>query len=290
MSGGTQASEPGGGGKDPPMVRFFFGTRRVLFWFIAVLNTLFTGIWLGILNRKQLLAVGERHYGEQRMYRRDEYNLSGLMDWERWAVEKEFAGCRRLLLGAAGGGRETLALRKLGIAVDAFESDPRLVETANDFLKRQGMEPDVRGAPWDHCPGAIGEYDGAILGWGAYSHIRGRATRVALLREFRERLPVGAPMMLSFFTTAKDTRYFRVTATIGNALARVLGRERVEIGDGLMPNYSHYFTEKRVREEMHASGFELSLFRYGPYGHGIGRAVADTAGEGSYLDPHDAHQ
>jgi hypothetical protein len=195
-----------------------------------------------------------------------------------------------VLLGAAGGGRETLALRRLGIAVDAFESDARLIETANEFLKRQGMDPDVRRAPWDHCPEAIGEYDGAILGWAAYSHIRGRAARVAFLREFRERLSDGAPILLSFFTTAKDTRYFRVTARIGNALGRVLGRERVEIGDSLMPNYSHYFTEARVREEMLAGGFELTLFRHSPYGHSIGRAVPDTAGEGSYLDPLDAHE
>ena len=288
MTEEEHAKEPGAGREDAA-VRVFFATRRVLFWFIAVLNTVFAGIWLGILNRKQVLAVGERHDGSVRMYRRDEYNLSGLMDWERWAVEKEFAGCRRVLLGAAGGGRETLALRRLGIGVDAFESDPRLVETANEFLKRQGLEPDVRPAPWDHCPEPIGEYDGAILGWGAYSHIRGRRARVALLREFRERVPDGAPLLLSFFTTAKDTRYFRVTTRIGNALGRLLGHERVEIGDSLMPNYCHYFTEARIREEMAASGFELSQFRHSPYGHGIGRAVPATAGEGSYLAPHDTH-
>ncbi|HET6616274.1 MAG TPA: class I SAM-dependent methyltransferase [Gemmatimonadota bacterium] len=265
---------------EPLIARFYFGSRRLITALtglvartIRVLNMVFTGVWLGILSREQLHSIGERYYRGERGYRTDDYNRTGLFDWERRAVEQHFAGRKRLLVMAVGGGREVLALRKLGFDVDGFESDPDLVRFANGFLEKEGLAADIRWTPWDHGPDTDRTYDGVIVGWGAYMLIRGRDRRVRFLRELRDRVAPGAPLLLSFYTTRKDTRYFRGIAWIGRRVARILGRDPVQVGDCLAPNYTHFFTRERLEAEMTEGGFEPLAFDHLEYGHGVGRAV-----------------
>jgi hypothetical protein len=253
--------------------RLYFRSYRVLSAFSRVLSAAFVGFWLGVLTRRQLLAIGERHYGRERMYWTEEYNKQGLSVWEERVVERDFSACRTLLVAAAGGGREVLALRRLGYEVHGFEADPGLVRVANGLLEREGMVPDIQQAPWDHCPDIEGTYAGIIVGWGAYMLIRGRGRRIAFLRELRERVTPGAPILLSFYSIPKDTRYFRVIARIGNSLARVLRRDPVQVGDCLAPNYTHFFTKERAESELVAGGFEPVSFEHLEYGHAVGRAV-----------------
>src|SRR5687767_10509407 len=225
------------------------------------------GIWLGILRREQLLAISERKYSQDQRYWTEDYNKAGLWSWESEVVDRHFAGRRRLLLAAAGGGREVIALRRRGIEVDAFESDPGLVHFANDLLEKEGMAPDVKLAPWDECPESDGTGEGIIVGWGAYMHIRGREKRVALLRELRRRVAPGSPILLSFSTREDRAPFFRGIATIGNVLARVLRRKRIEVGDTLVPHFAHYFTRTELEAELAEAGFELVSFERVPYGY-----------------------
>lgn len=240
---------------------------------MLLLSAVFTGVWLGILSRKQLLSVGGVYYGSERGYWTEEYNNRGLFEWEKRVVDGHFTGCKRLLVMAAGGGREVLALRRLGFQVDGFESDPGLVRFANGLLERKGMIPDIRWAAWDHGPDVDAKYDGVIVGWGAYMLIRGRERRIAFLRELREKAVAGAPILLSFYSTAKDSRYFRGVAKIGDVLARVLRRDRVQVGDCLAPNYTHFFTRERLESELVEGGFEPVSFEHLEYGHSVGRAL-----------------
>jgi len=259
--------------QDSALVRIYFGGHRALTGFTNILSTGYTGFWLGVLTHSQLHSLSERRYSQEQQYRTDEWNKRGLFDWERRVVEDSFTGCKRVLVAAAGGGREVLALRLRGMQVEGFESHPELVRFANDLLEREGMVPDIKQAPWDHCPDIDGKYDGVIVGWGAYMHIRGRERRIMFLRELRERAIPGSPILLSFYTTTKDSRYFRAVAQIGNVLARVLRRDPVQVGDCLAPNYTHFFTRKRLESELLEGGFEPISFEHVEYGHSVGRAV-----------------
>lgn len=255
------------------IVRLYFAGHRLLGVYNRVLRTAFTGVWLGLLTREQLHAVSERKYGLDQRYRTDEYNKAGLWDWEKTVLDRDFAGCKRVLLAAAGGGREVIALRRRGIEVDAFESDSELVRFANEILEKEGMAPDVKLAPWDGCPDSDREADGIIVGWGAYMHIRGRGRRIKFLRDLRRRVAAGSPILLSFATREEDARFFRGVARIGNVLAFLLRRDPIEVGDTLIPNYAHYFTEGQLESEMVAAGFALVSFDTSGYGHAVGRAV-----------------
>ncbi|HET6360506.1 MAG TPA: class I SAM-dependent methyltransferase [Gemmatimonadota bacterium] len=238
----------------------------------TAMSSVYTGLWLGLLTREQLHDVGEHYFSRERFYRTDEYNKSGLFPWEKKAVDEHFTSCRRILLVAAGGGRELIALRRQGFEVDAFDAHPDLVRFANDLLVREGMVPDVRSAPWDHGPDIDDTYDGVIVGWGGYMHIRGRERRVRFLRELRQRMKSGAPILLSFYTTSEKARYHRWVARVGKASAWLLRRERVDLGDCLLPFYAHFFTKGRLEQEVIEGGLEPVMFETMEYGHAVGRA------------------
>ena len=289
----TQASMPGTlhepvalgvplGPQDEPMdvsppsslfLRLYFKTQRAMQLLSTGMSSVYTGFWLGLMTREQILDVAEYYFRKERFYRTDEYNTSGLFEWEKNAVEGHFAGRRKLLLLAAGGGRELIALRKLGYEVNAFDAHPDLVRFANTLLAKEGMTPDVRLAPWDHGPDIDDTYDGVIVGWGGYMHIRGRDRRVAFLRELRRRVEVGAPILLSFYATSEKARYHRWVARVGKITALILRRDRVDLGDCLLPFYAHFFTKGRLEAEMKAGGFEPVLYETTGYGHGVGLAV-----------------
>lgn len=259
--------------KGPRLLRFYFKSQKGMQLFSTAMSSLFTGFWLGVLNRKQLLAVGEHYFREERFYSADEYNTRGLFDWEKRAIETHFRECRTLLVAATGGGREVIALRRMGYEADAFEAHPGLLRSANALLEREEMRPDVRPATWDHCPPLDRKYDGIVVGWGAYMHIRGRDRRIQFLKELREAANMGAPVLLSFYVTSEKSRYHRWVGRIGNVAAVLLRRERVDRGDCLLPFYAHFFTRPQVEAEMIAGGFEPVAFELYEYAHSIGRAV-----------------
>jgi hypothetical protein len=193
----------------PAVIRLYFVGHRNLIRLRNLLGALFDGFWLGVLGRQQLHAISETVFDKKGMYWTDEYNRQGLYDWERRMLESHFAECRKVLVAAAGGGRELLALRRQGMQADGFDCHLGLVRSANELLESEGMVPDV----------------------------------------------------------------LRVTAGIGNALAPLLGRDRVEVGDSLIPNYAHYFTREELQAEMKEGGFELTFCDTRDYGHGVGVAV-----------------
>jgi hypothetical protein len=139
----------------------------------------------------------------------------------------------------------------------------------------------VEAAPRDSCPAGERRYGGAIVGWGAYTLIQGRARRVGFLPALRERTLPGAPLLLSFFPRSNqadsggpsDEWRFRHTAAVANTLRRATLREPVELGDYLEPNYVHYFTEEEIRRELEEAGFRLIEYEARPYGHAVARAV-----------------
>ena len=257
----------------PILGRLFFRGYRMMGRLTRLVNGAYTGLGLAVLTQEDLHAVSELKYGGEGFYWTEEYNKRGLWDWERRAVERYFAECKRVLVMATGGGREFLALRKRGIEVDGFESDPGLVQFANQLLDKEGLSAEIGLAPWDHCPVGDRRYDGAVVGWAAYMHIRGRRRRVTFLRELRDKLDGGSPILLSFYTRIGKSRYFPIVAMVGNVPARILGRDRVEVGDCMIPDFAHFFTREEVESELAEGGFELLDFETAEYGHAVGRAM-----------------
>ncbi|MDT8402617.1 MAG: hypothetical protein RQ743_13060, partial [Bacteroidales bacterium] len=141
------------------------------------MNAVLTGFWLGVMGDKTLDHSDDLHYKRSKKYIDDSYNKSGLFRWEKAALKKYFPEAGSILLLAAGGGRETYALSRMGFEVDSYECNKALVENGNEFLQRSGIEERIKYLPRDTVPEEGRKYDGIIVGWGAYTHIRGSEHR-----------------------------------------------------------------------------------------------------------------
>jgi hypothetical protein len=269
------------------LTRTYFYThnrfRKMLVVANALANACFVGLWLGLLRRERLHAIDEEYYTrsnrgakealDAQNYYSKEYNRRGLWDWEEKAVTDYFAGCERLLVIGAGGGREVLALQQLGYHVDGFESHPGLVGVANELLREEGYEPNVQLIPRDESPNSGKTYDGVIIGWAAYMLIQGSRQRIALLQQLRAQTRLQSPILLSFFYRIGTPRVFTIAAFVANMIRRVLRRERVEVGDWLAPFYAHYFTENEITCELSQGGFRVVHYDTTAYGNAVGIAV-----------------
>jgi hypothetical protein len=260
-------------------VRAYLWSRRQYGRLFRVATSVFMGVWLGILKRSHLEAVDDEYYvgtGERFDpidYRNIAYNKSGLAGWEQAAIRQHFPSAGSLVVMGAGGGREVLALRRMSYRVDGWECQPSLVEAANRLLVAEGYEPTVSFVPRDTVARGPERYDGLIIGWGTYTLIEGSARRVTVLRDLRAKVEVGAPLLLSFYPRRPGDRRYVITAAVGNAIRRLYGRQRLEVGDYLDPNYVHLFHEKEIADELSAGGFEMLAFAAKPYGHAVARAV-----------------
>jgi hypothetical protein len=255
---------------DSMLVRLCLFSFRALEKLKGSLSVLLGGFWLGVLSREDVNSITEVSYDRIKEYRTEEYNRRGLFDWERLAVERYFSKSRSILVAGTGGGREVLALRRLGITADGFESHPEFVRFANELLEKEGLVPDVLQAPWDGSPEYDKKYDGVIVGWGVYMHIRGRERRVRFLRSMRERVSSGAPILISFSAAPGQERMLRLTARIGNLVRRVARRDPVETGESLSPYFIRYFSHEELEEELRQAGFQLVYDDLREHPHAVG--------------------
>lgn len=267
----TPLAVPNGSGahRVPFDVQLYYRGYRLLEQFQSLTTLAFTSLSLATLSDRRRYAIDRVYYDRERMYHTAKYNEQGLWDWERQVVEKHFAECKRVLVASAGGGREVIALRRMGVEAVGFECHPELVAFANILMERLGLAPDIRAAPRDECLDFGTSFSGAIVGWGGYTLIRSRRRRIAFLRQLRSHMNVGAPLLISFVTRSRSARRFAAAAAVANVLRHVLGGEHVETGDFLVPNYVHLFIHEEIVRELNESGFELTFFGIAPYGHAV---------------------
>ncbi len=165
------------------------------------------------------------------------YEREDLYDWEqRWFSRVLPAPPGRILVGAAGGGREVGALLERGYEVAAFE--PADKPRAHGRARHRGRVT-IEAADYDALTAAVrGEtaspladiararYDAVLLGWGSFTHVAGGARRAALLSAC-DQLTDG-PILASFYfregAEAPDSR--SDAARWGRRIGRVIGRAR----------------------------------------------------------------
>jgi hypothetical protein len=257
----------------PWQVRLYDSSRRAFDASVNAARAVFVGTWLGLLDRRSLHAADALYYRRARLYHDAQYNLGGLSPWEADVVERHFQGCRSVIVSAAGGGREVIALERRGLKAFAFECNPELIAVANELLSREGLTGRVVLAPRDECPTAIPTCDGVIVGWTSYTLMQHRSIRVRFLRQLRAHVPVGAPLLLSFFMRRRATRHLRLVAATANVFRFINRRERAELGDDLVPNFAHHFSEDELASEADAGGFRLTEVSREGYPHAVAHAV-----------------
>jgi hypothetical protein len=257
-------------------VRCFHEVNRWVNLLIRLVKALHEGCWLGLLDADDLNAVTSAYYAESSYYGSKEHTLSGFFDWEKPVLDRYFQKDSRILVAAAGAGREVLALRKAGFRADGFECGSQLLQVAEAIFDEVGESGYVISCPLDGVPPGPATYNGLIVGWSAYTHIPTRLRRVAFLQSLRQRALPRSPLLLSFFTNGPSSRYENVvyrTATFVRFLFR-LREEPVRNGDRLSWNrYDHPFTRDELESELISAGFRLVHFGEDKNcGHAVGIA------------------
>jgi hypothetical protein len=228
---------------------------------------------MGLLDRDRFNALSEAQYSRWATYLDESHNLSGLNGWEQRVLDQYFSECESILVGAAGGGREVIALNRSGYRVEAFECCKPLYEICRALCGPLGRDVRIMLGEPDEVPPGLGIHSGALVGWGGYMHICGRERRIGFLRQLRGHLKTDAPILLSFFVRSANARRHYWVKLIANGvrMLRFCG-ERVELGDVLQDTFDHWFTEEEIRGELEEAGFALIGFFRQPYGHAVGKA------------------
>jgi len=249
--------------------------RLVLFVHNATASVL-QGVALGLLSNAALERVTVRRYQrDSAPYAATRHVFSGLYLWEESAITKYFPAGSRLLVAAAGAGREMIALAQLGFRVDGFDCCEPLIKAGKIHLANAGLNARLEYISASAVPEWTDRYDGVIVGFSGYMYVPGSQRRVEFLKALRQFLPQGAPLMISFRDSVPGRR--RVwTARIGTAIRRIRRGDPVEEGDCIVSGFQHHFVEHEIAREVSAAGFKLAMYSGGTcYGHAVA-TVADN--------------
>jgi len=256
--------------KDKRRVRWFKKSDQWFTRLASVAGAIHEGFWLGYLSADDLDAITRDHYHNSQEYASPEHNQRGLFDWERVVVEQYFQPGSSILVAAAGGGREVLALRRTGFQAEGFDCSATLVQASNASFDRLGEPRGVTLCPSGEVPSGPVLYRGLVVGWSGYTHIPARRRRIAFLQQLRNRALPGAPVLISFFPreASSETLIYRI-ARISRVLFRKR-KEQSELGDHLGWCFSHTFTREEIELELRAAGFRPVFYSEVGEGHAVG--------------------
>lgn len=275
LQSGQQRTSPHSAIAQSSRTRCFQFTDRWLAHLVRLLQVVYQGFWLGCLTADDLNAVTANYFDKSRFYASQEHNLSGFSAWEATLVERHFQRGSRILVAAAGGGREVLALRKAGFEAEGFECSLPLIEASWRIFDQLGETCELIYCPPDAVPPGPSTYGGLVVGWGAYTNIPTRQRRVSFLNALRQRALSRTPILLSFRTRAADSgadRFVYRFARFSQFFMRTRSAP-VEMGDHLSLSYFHSFTRDELEDELREAGFQLTHYKdEGEWGHAIGIA------------------
>lgn len=243
-------------------------------------------LWLGLMDAEALNEVTHLSYSGGTGFDSEEHNLGGLWPWEEEVVRTHLGDCRTILVAGAGGGREAIALSRLGYEVTAFDFCSTLTAACRRHCDQSDPAVRVLDAPPDALPEGLGLYDGVVAGRGFYHHILGRRRRIGFLRGCREHLAAGGPLFLSdFFTRGDRSPTHRNIRLIANTVRRLrLIPETVELGDWLTDCVQHAFVQGEIESELKEAGFDPVVYAVSPIGdssrlaHAVGIALPEAPG------------
>ena len=244
-------------------------------WFtrlMSIASAVHEGFWLGCLSADDLDAITADHYHQSQEYASPAHNQRGLFDWETTVVNQYFQPGSRILVAAAGGGREVLALRRAGFRADGFDCSPTLVRASDALFDRLGEPRSVAHCASGEVPAGTALYQGLIVGWSGYTHIPTRRRRIAFLQKLRSHALPDSPLLVSFFPRDRSLSHENLnywTARISRFLFR-RRKEEPEQGDHLGWCFSHTFTREEVERELREAGFRPEYYSEVGEGHAVG--------------------
>ncbi len=168
----------------------------------------------------------------------------------------------RLLVLGMGGGREAIALSKMGYDVTGTDFVKEMCESALVNGKNAGVEFKVETQEMSEPEFSPGSFDVVWLSTGMYSAIPSVKKRKKFLKKVFSILSPGGYFLLQFHWREQRDTSINIEA-IKRLLKRIITFNRLyETGDTLWrgKEFIHFFTDlEKLRSELKSSGMELIL-------------------------------
>jgi 2-polyprenyl-3-methyl-5-hydroxy-6-metoxy-1,4-benzoquinol methylase len=184
---------------------------------------------------KELSPYGDRAWIEK-----------GLNPSERDVLEKHAGRSGSFLVLGCGGGREAIALAKMGFDVTGIDASEKLILKAKAHIAREAVKVAVSRDDFLEMTFPKGGFDHCLITCFMYSAVPSRAMRVALLAKINDALTDRGVAIIHFATTHGDRseRLFKLR----KAVARIFrGNVAYQTGDSFDPpsHFSHRFPDER---------------------------------------------
>ena len=257
------------------MARFVLLSFRVFRVIHGGSRALFEGFWLGILPESVADVTTVASYGEGALYTNKAWVDSGFQFWEELAVRRFFPAGGRILVAAAGGGREMIALSRAGYRPDGFECSRPMVEAGRRALWERGIDARLEWAPPSAVPGSLlGRYDAILVGWNAWSYIVPAARRAAFLGSLRPYLIESGTILISFGMLGRSGGAAKWIPRVANYVRLCTLRSgRFDVGVSFPTRMRQDFRARTIETEFAEAGFEVEgWYRWGPFGAVVIRA------------------
>lgn len=210
------------------------------------------------------------------------YGRRSLEAWEAAMFDRALPPApARVLVTAAGSGREARALIAEGYLVDCLEPVPAMaeacaaVEGIGDVwtASHSDLVTAVEQGGGPAAALADRRFDAIVVGWGSFTHVLSRDRQHRLLAAC-DRLAPSGPIFVSFFAraqgTSRQTRSLELGSRLGRRLAAGRGLERGDLQIGLAWHLG--FTHALTTEEIEALAVALGRtaeIDMSPYGHAV---------------------
>ena len=222
---------------------------------------------LGLVSDAALDLYNEHVYEGADRYRPESESFVGVLyPWEEAAIRDHFPPPpAHLLIGGAGAGREPLALAALGYRVTAFEPVSALAAAMDQTARARGLaDVATYAAGYQNLPAltsmdgtrellsTLGPFDGSVIGWGSFSHLRSEAARVHTLRQMSAE--TRGPVLVSFISVRPEG-----PPDSGKLRSRLLRRLRRHPSDrfSMTMGFHHPVNQAEVRQLADAVGLDV---------------------------------
>lgn len=220
-------------------------------------------IYLVILAPRDLIASNKLQYERPEFLRSFGNPNFNLKEEEREVLEKYNIKKGRFLVLGCAGGRESIALAKIGLEVVGVDFVKKLIERAEENANVQGLKIVFEVCEITHFSPTRQDFDYAGIFSGGYSSIPTRKLRLRFLEQIKHALKDNGLFLVTFLYKKEIPPTYRtnILKAIGYL---TLGNLGYQAGDELWGKYEfiHFFYNKDdVQDELEEGGFGLVELR-----------------------------